>query len=42
MVYTEDDLIPAVLSHYPVSEGILPKGLQSRILSFLGEDWSIT
>lgn len=42
MVYTEDDLIPAVLSHYPVSEGILPKGLQSRILSFLGEDWSFT
>ena len=35
-IYTEDELIPEVLSHYPASEGILPKGLRSKFQSLLG------
>ena len=37
-IYTEDELIPEVLSHYPASEGSLPKGLQSRLQTLLGLD----
>ena len=35
-IYTEDELIPEVFSHYPASEGILPKGLQSKLQALLG------
>ncbi len=35
-IYTEDELIPEVLSHYPASEGILPKRLRSKFQSLLG------
>ena len=35
-IYTEDELIPEVLSHYPASEGSLPKGLQFRLQALLG------
>ena len=35
-IYTEDELIPEVLSHYPASEGALPKGLQFRLQALLG------
>ena len=39
-VYTEDELIPEVLSHYPASEGSIPKGLQSKLQAILGLDRS--
>ncbi|MBQ8996349.1 MAG: patatin-like phospholipase family protein [Oscillospiraceae bacterium] len=41
-VYTEDELIPEVLSRYPVSEGVIPRGLQSRLLALLDDDWRLT
>ena len=37
-IYTEDELIPEVLSRYPAAEGALPKGLQSRLQALFGLD----
>ena len=38
-IYTEDELIARVLACYPLSDGVLPRGLQSRLLTFLEDNF---
>ncbi len=39
-IYTEDELITEVLAYYPLSEGVVPRGLQSRLMTFLEDTFS--
>ena len=42
LYYTEDELITEVLAYYPLSEGVVPRGLQSRLMTFLEDTFSST